>query len=597
MDKIIIQIKIERRVSMSEFDINNSDPLNNNSKEVSSNTNESSSSLNHNSSNSVDSLNQYNSNHYPGQYNYNNQNIYQKPYQSQNQYQGQYNQNQGQYNQNQYQGQYSQNQYSNMNQGQEPNSYGNQNQYNKTPDYNFWAEQAQNRGHYNYNTNNSSWDYNNQNTNQNYYYTSPNYNDEHKSNKKSSKKDRKVSSTGGRAVKFLAKAVCFGLVAGLSFMGVGKLYVTINPNAASSSMIKELTDNPGYEVGYTQSGAIKTVSETAVSKIAKNTLPATVSINSTSTQTTSWFGQSIDQDVEGSGSGIIVGKNEKELLITTNNHVVEGTKSIQVTFADGSQAEAVIKGTDSVADLAVVTVDITKLKDSTLKAIAVAELGNSDDVKVGEMVIAIGNALGYGQSVTVGYVSAKDRKVEVSDGYYSKTMVLLQTDAAINPGNSGGALINMKGQVIGINTVKYASSEVEGMGYAIPITKATPIITELMSREVLSEAQQGYLGIAGNDVTEDVAAYYNMPVGVYINEAVEGGAAAKAGLKADDIIIKADDIEISSISQLKEYVNSKRVGSKVIITYMRNANGSYEEAKVTVTLGKNPSLDSQQSEN
>ena len=370
------------------------------------------------------------------------------------------------------------------------------------------------------------------------------------------------------------------------------MYLTINPDAASKTIIGELGDNYNYEVGYTKGGAIKTVSETAVSNIAKDTLPAIVSINSTSSQPTNWFGQSIDQEVEGSGSGIIVGKDEKELLIATNNHVVEGTKSITVTFADGSKAPAVIKGTDPVADLAVVTVDITKLEDATLKAITVAKLGNSDDVKVGEMAIAIGNALGYGQSVTVGYVSAKDRKVEVSDGYNSKTMVLLQTDAAINPGNSGGALINMEGEVIGINTVKYASSEVEGMGYAIPITKATPIITELMSREVLSEAEQGYLGITGNDVTEDVAAYYNMPVGVYINEAVEGGAANKAGLKTDDIITKADDIEISSISQLKEYVNSLRVGSKVKITYMRNADGTYKEAQVTVTLGKNPSLNS-----
>ena len=256
------------------------------------------------------------------------------------------------------------------------------------------------------------------------------------------------------------------------------------------------------------------------------------------------------------------------------------------------RADAVTKGTDATADLAVVTVDITKIKDTTLKAITVAKLGNSDNSKVGEMVIAIGNALGYGQSVTVGYISAKDRNVEVSaDGYTSKTMVLLQTDAAINPGNSGGALINMKGEVIGINTVKYASDEVEGMGYAIPITKATPIITELMSREILTEAEQGYLGISGTDVTEDVASYYNMPVGVYIKETVKGGAAEKGGLKPDDIITKADKIEISSISQLKEYVNSLRVGTKVKVTYMRNTNGAYEEGTLTVTLGKNPNLD------
>ena len=577
---------------MSEFDNNNSNQSNNSSNESSNNSSESSNNSSESSYNTSESgygsnqtpnnggnsreQSDSNPNQYAGQNYYSNQNTYQSynPYQGQNQYQGNYN-----------------------SQGQSQNPYANQNQYNKTPDYSFWAEQAPNRGYNNYNSNNSSWDYNNQNTNQNYYYSNPNYNNANQNNPKP-KKERKSNSAGARVAKFLVKAVCFGLVAGLSFVGAGKLYLTINPNAASKTIIGELSDNYDYEVGYTEGGAIKTVNETAVSNTAKDTLPAIVSINSTSTQTTDWFGQSVDQEVEGSGSGIIVGKDEKELLIATNNHVVEGTKSITVTFADGSQAEAVIKGTDSVADLAVVTVDITKLKDSTLNAITVAKLGNSDDVQVGEMVIAIGNALGYGQSVTVGYVSAKDREVEVSDGYNSKTMVLLQTDAAINPGNSGGALINMDGEVIGINTVKYASSEVEGMGYAIPITKATPIITELMSREVLSESEQGYLGISGNDVTEDVAAYYNMPVGVYINEAVEGGAANKAGLKADDIITKADDIEISSISQLKEYVNSLRVGTKVTITYMRNANGAYEEAQVTVTLGKNPSLDTtQQSQN
>lgn len=582
---------------MSEFDNNNSNQTNSDSNESVYNTNghitnesehnsnQPSSSVSNSANQSENSTNQQVGQNYynqPNPYQYSNQNQYQNQYsyQGQNQYQ---NQNQNHHN--------SQGQYGSQNQESGQNPYNNQNQYNNTPDYSFWAEQAQNRGYNNYNTNQSSWDYNNQNTNQNYNNTNQNFSNTSQTSSKP-KKEKKSNSAGARVGKFLVKAVCFGLVAGLSFVGVGKLYLTMNPDAASKTIIGELGDNYNYEVGYTKGGAIKTVSETAVSNIAKDTLPAIVSINSTSTQPTNWFGQSIDQEVEGSGSGIIVGKDEKELLIATNNHVVGGTKTITVTFADGSKAPAVIKGTDAVADLAVVTVDITKLEAATLKAITVAKLGNSDNVKVGEMVIAIGNALGYGQSVTVGYVSAKDREVEVSDGYNSKKMVLLQTDAAINPGNSGGALINMEGEVIGINTVKYASSEVEGMGYAIPITKATPIITELMSREVLSEAEQGYLGITGNDVTEDVAAYYNMPVGVYINEAVKGGAADKAGLKTDDIITKADDIEISSISQLKEYVNSLRVGSKVTITYMRNSDGTYKEEKVTVTLGKNPSLNS-----
>ncbi len=584
---------------MSEFDNNNSNQTNNSQNSFQNTSNQ----FNNDPNQLGSASNQFHSE--PKQFNNTSEQGASGVNQS-NSSQGQLNNNPNQYtgynyyNQNPYQGQSQYNnrsQYGNQGQENSQNPYGGQSQYNK-PEYSFLAEQAQNRSYYNYNQNNGSWDYNNQNTNQN-YYTNPNYNTMNQGNQanpgdqggKKHKKERKTSSAGGRVVKFMAKAVCFGLIAGLSFTGFEKLYFTINPDAASNTILKEVSDNYNYEVGYTKTGTIKKVSETAVSNIAQDTLPAIVSINSTSTQPMDWFGRAVDQEVEGSGSGIIVGKNEKELLIATNNHVVEGTKTITVTFADGSKADAIIKGTDPVADLAVVTVDITKLKADTLEAITVAKLGDSDDIQVGEMVIAIGNALGYGQSVTVGYVSAKDREVEVSDGYTTKKMVLLQTDAAINPGNSGGALINMKGEVIGINTVKYASSEVEGMGYAIPITKATPIITELMSREVLSEAEQGYLGISGSDVTEEVAAYYNMPVGVYVKEAVKDGAAEKAGLRTDDIITKADDIEISSISQLKEYVNSRRVGTKVIVTYMRNTNGTYEEGKVTVTLGKNPSLE------
>ena len=468
------------------------------------------------------------------------------------------------------------------------NVTNNQNQFNKVPEYSFWAEQVPGSSYTNSNPNSNPLGYANQNGNPNYYGNQNYGNNGNNSNQ--NQKERKGNRTGGKVFKFIAKSVCFGLIAGISFFGVQKMYYAINPDAASNSIFEHSSTGYNYEIGYTKAGIVKTVDDSTISDVAGATLPAIVSINSTLTQTTQWFGQSLDQQVEGSGSGIIVGKDEKELLIATNNHVVEGTDKITVTFADGSQADAIIKGTDATADLAVVTVDITKLTSDTLKAITVAKLGNSDDSKVGEMVIAIGNALGYGQSVTVGYISAKDRNVEVSDGYTSKTMVLLQTDAAINPGNSGGALINMKGEVIGINTVKYASDEVEGMGYAIPITKATPIITELMKREILSEAEQGYLGISGTDVTEDVAAYYNMPVGVYIKEVADGGAAAKSGLKADDIITNADDLKVSSISQLREYVNSLKVGTKVEITYMRNTNGTYEEGKATVTLGKNPNL-------
>lgn len=497
--------------------------------------------------------------------------------------------------------QYNNDQYSNSQYNNEPNnnsqsnynqansnsgSYYQNQQYNKVPDYSVWAEQTQGQANSNYNPGyqSNTWDYNHQ-MNQNSYYANPNNTD--------AKKKKREPGKGTKVFKFIVKAACFGLIAGISFFGISRAIYLLNPNA-SAGINDLLGDSNGsnrtYEIGYTERGSVKSVDNSAVSKVTKETIPSIVSIHSTSTEPTQWFGQRYEQEVEGSGSGIIVGKNDNELLIATNNHVVEGTDKITVTFTDGTEAAAEIKGTDAAADLAVVTVDISKISKETLDVIEIVKLGNSDDVKVGEMVIAIGNALGYGQSVTVGYISAKDREVDVSDGYYSKKMILLQTDAAINPGNSGGALLNINGELIGINTVKYASNEVEGMGYAIPISRALPIITDLMNRETLKEADQGYLGIAGNDVTEEISSFYNMPVGVYINEISPGGAAEKAGLQPGDIITVADDRDITSITQLRDYVNSLRVGTQVEITYMRNLNGQYEEGKVTVTLGKNPNL-------
>jgi len=469
------------------------------------------------------------------------------------------NQNGGYYNNANY------NPYSNMNQ-----PYSNQANMNQNSGY-------QNYSYSNYNPNTNSWNYGNtQGT-------------------ETTSKPKKERKPANKVVRFLTKAVCFGLIAGLSFAGFGQLFYLINPDSASSKLISSLsqedTVDSKYEIGYTSTGEVKLEDKSAISQVVDKTIPSIVSINSTATQTTDWFGQPYSQEVEGSGSGFIVGKNEKELLIATNNHVVEGTETIKVTFIDGTQADAVIKGTDAAADLAVVTVDISTLDKKTLEAIKVAKLGNSDNIKVGQMSVAIGNALGYGQSVTVGYISAKDREVDLSDGYTSKKMILLQTDAAINPGNSGGALLNVDGEVIGINTVKYASNEVEGMGYAIPISRALPIINELMSREILAEEEQGYLGIIGNDVTEDVASYYNMPIGVFLNELAKDGAAEKAGLLPGDIITKADNVEITSITQLRDYVTSKRIGAEVTITYMRKSASEYKEGTLKVTLGKNPNLD------
>ncbi len=495
----------------------------------------------------------------------------------------------------------------------------------RVPQYSFWAEQMQGSGSPNYNPSHTQPNSNDgRNDNPNYTrsnpsdgrndstgYTRPNPNDgrnyipnntwpnpdygmndaPHVENRE--KKIKKHRSK--RGVKFIAKAVCFGIIGAISFVSFQSAFYHFNPDAAGN--IKENLAGSGnifgidtgkkYEISSTQQGSLKTASKSAISDMVNNTISSIVAINSVSTQPNTWFGRDLSQEVEGSGSGIILSKNENELLIATNNHVVAGTDKITVTFINDKEAEAVIKGTDATADLAVISVDVKDLDKETLDAISIAKLGNSDDVKVGEMSIAIGNALGYGQSVTVGYISAKDREVSISDGYNENKMVLLQTDAAINPGNSGGALLNMNGEVIGINSVKYASNEVEGMGYAIPISKATPIINELMSREILKAGEQGYLGIGGIDVTEDISKSYNMPIGVFISE-LDTGAAKEAGLLKGDIITKVNDVEITSIQQLADYIKSQRAGTEVTITYMRSSDSSYGEKVMKVVLGHRP---------
>lgn len=439
-------------------------------------------------------------------------------------------------------------------------------EYNE-PEYSFWAEKV---------TESTGYDY---------YRHIPRY--EEKPQKKKS---------GRKFFAILSKALLFGIVAGVAFAGVQFLYYRLNPDAfhnKESYYLGSTTDNTRgnakLKVGSTEYGNVSSVSESAVMKVAEETMPSIVSITSISTRTHNWFGFEIPN--EGSGSGIIVGKDENELLIATNNHVVDGTDKITVTFIDDSQVDAVIKGTDAKADIAVITVDLADLKQSTLDAIKIAKLGNSDNIKVGEMTIAIGNALGYGQSLTVGYVSAKDRKVEVSDNYSYNTMILLQTDAAINPGNSGGALLNIKGEVIGINTVKFADYKVEGMGYAIPISRAIPIINELMNREILKPEEQGFLGVAATDVTEDVSERFKIPVGVYITNVVEGSAADKAGLKEGDVIRYINDIEITSAVQLRELVSSIRVGTEIEVKFMRHMDGGYKEQIVKVILGVRENVD------
>lgn len=404
-------------------------------------------------------------------------------------------------------------------------------------------------------------------------------------------KEKKQKTIFGKIVKTVLWAGLFGVIAGASFIGFNGVYYHFNPGAAQLSVSLGGNKNKLHLIGPKDPDkrlSTTTVSndiiqpKTDVTDVVENTMPSIVTINSTFTQNYNWFGKESSEDYEGGGSGIIVGENDTELLIATNNHVVEGAKTIQVAFIDDTTATAVVKGTDSIADLAVLSIDLSQISKETRNTIKIAALGDSENVKVGEMAIAIGNALGYGQSTTVGYIGAKDREVAIED----KTMVLLQTDAAINPGNSGGALLNTKGEVIGINTVKYASSDVEGMGFAIPISRAVPIINELMNREIIKDEDKGYLGVYIEPITEEEVAMYNWPMGVFVKSNVEGGAAEKAGVLPGDIIVGVNDTEITNTTQLQEKVNSYRYGTDITLKVMRRVDGEFVEKEIIVTLGE-----------
>ena len=311
--------------------------------------------------------------------------------------------------------------------------------------------------------------------------------------------------------------------------------------------------------------------------------------------------QQQEQEVEGSGSGIIVGKNDDELLIATNYHVVSGADTLSVAFVDGNAVEASVKGFDEERDLAVVSVSLDDIDKDTMDAISVAKIGSSDDLKVGEQVVAIGNALGYGQSVTTGIVSAKNRRMDsdnntVTDGSddSSNGVNLIQTDAAINPGNSGGALLNMEGEVVGINSAKLASTEVEGMGYSIAISDVTDILQNLMnetSRDKLDDSEHGTIGIKCISVSSEAVQMYGIPAGVFVSEVTEGGAADKAGLKANSVITEFNGKTVSSADQLIEYLSYYEPGEEVELTVQVPKGTGYEEETIKVTLDENTSAD------
>ena len=384
-----------------------------------------------------------------------------------------------------------------------------------------------------------------------------------------------------------AAALLFGVVSGGTMYGVNRAANTLLPYQSSqvNETIGQTTQIPAANTSTTSSNGV--VIED-VSAIVDATLPSVVSITNTQVyQSNTWFGQSQTYEVPSSGSGIIVGQNDSELLIVTNNHVVSDSEGLTVTFADESTADAAIKGTDSEADLAVIAVPLDKISADTKDKIKAATLGDSDSLKMGQGVIAIGNALGLGQSVTVGHVSALNREIQVDD----MTKTVIQTDAAINPGNSGGALLNSKGEVIGINEAKYADTSVEGVGYAIPISKAKDIIDDLMTRTTkiaVSESEQGYLGIQLQNIDESMAKMYGMPQGVYVYKIMEDSAAAGSDLHEKDIITKLDGEKISNYADLAKLLTYYKSGDTVTLTVQSLVDGSYQEREVQVTLKERP---------
>ena len=410
-------------------------------------------------------------------------------------------------------------------------------------------------------------------------------------------KSRKKGSTFKRIVGISAAALLFGTIAGGTMFGVNNLATSLmETEEESTELSKKVPEVSSVELKEA-STAVTTANNSSsaladVSPIAESAMPSVVAIKgTTSVETYSWFGEGQTYDTPSSGSGIIIGKNDTELLVVTNNHVVEDTKDLSVVFIDNEEVKASVKGRDSENDIAIIAVKLEDIKSETLEKIAVARMGDSDELKVGQGVVAIGNALGYGQSVTVGYVSAIDREVTTKD---SSIKNLLQTDAAINPGNSGGALLNMSGEVIGINTAKYASTEVEGMGYAIPISKVKDIISELSSKETRSdkvdENNQGYLGIQGKNIGEDVAEAYDMPRGIYVYKIVENSLAADSDLREKDIITKVDSQSVKNMEELKDILSYYKSGEKVKLTVQRLKDSEYEEKEIEITLSDRSAL-------
>ena len=358
--------------------------------------------------------------------------------------------------------------------------------------------------------------------------------------------------------------------------------------SGDSSLTEDTTTGDGQVAAASEIAQQQSASAvvTDVTQVVEAVMPACVSITNNFTQTVQDFwGQTYSQDETASGSGIIIGENEQELLIVTNNHVVDSTEQLYVQFIDGETVEAQVKGTDASADLAVVAVKLDTIANSTKQEICIARMGDSDSLKIGEPAIAIGNALGYGQSVTTGVISALNRKIDSSNSEEGTS--LIQTDAAINPGNSGGALLNMRGEVIGINSNKIGGSSIEGMGYAIPISTARPIIEDLMERQTrtkYSEEERGYLGISCINVTSDLSENFSMPQGIFVAQVYSGTGAEAAGLVRGNIVVAFDGVTVQNQEELTKQMQYYKAGERVEITIMVNSANGYQQKNVTVTL-------------
>lgn len=409
--------------------------------------------------------------------------------------------------------------------------------------------------------------------------------DQHNDHQETPKQKRKHKRSMNVYAKVICCAILFGAISGGMVLGSFMIGKNAVKTTASSTTLEtnaaKLSTSSGSKNGSSSSSG----DTYTVAQIAEQCKSSVVAITNQSVQEVQTMFGTMQQQSTGSGSGVIIGKNDTELLIATNNHVVSGAESLTVCFNDDKDAvfDAKIKGTDADNDLAVIAIKLSDISEDVLNSISVATLGDSTQMEVGDQVVAIGNALGFGQSVTSGVISALDREVTIDD----TTATLMQTDAAINPGNSGGALFNMKGEVIGINSAKYASDQVEGMGFAIPMAKAQGIIENLMNQETRDKltSDYGFLNITGQDVSSDVAEMYGIPEGVYVSGTTDGCAAANAGIQKGDIITKLGNTTITSISQLKEELQYYKAGETVEITLQRNTdNKGYQEQTVKVTL-------------